>query len=79
MRFMCCLKMAFNLRIPKKLMNSLHNITRERVAALTNHFADAFVREMLHLSMTMVMFMAFEGLTLMPFVIEKSRVIEGIF
>ena len=46
---MCCLNMAFTL---KSLLKSLiwalicmHDVTLESVAAVTDHFADAFVRE----------------------------------
>ena len=41
MRFTCCLKMAFSLTKPI----CLHDVTPKSVAALTDHFADAFVRE----------------------------------
>ena len=38
MRFMYCLNMVFNLTF-------LHDVKWESVAALTHHFAHAFVRE----------------------------------
>ena len=44
MRFTCYLNMAFNLK-PIWALICLHDVTRESVAALTDHFADAFVRE----------------------------------
>ena len=45
MRFMYCLNMAFNLTKPKLSPDFLHDVKRESVAALTHHFAHAFVRE----------------------------------
>ena len=45
MRFTCCLNMAFNLKKPIWALICLHDLIRESVAALTDHFADAFVRE----------------------------------
>ena len=45
MRFTCCLNMAFNLTKPIWALICLHDVTRESIAALTDHFADAFVRE----------------------------------
>ena len=45
MRFTSCLNMSFNLTKPIWALICLYNITRESVAALTDHFEDAFVRE----------------------------------
>ena len=45
MRFTCCLNMAFNLTKSIWALICLHDKTRESVASLTNHFADAFVRK----------------------------------
>ena len=45
MRFTCCLNMAFNLPKPKLGPELLHGVIRECIAAMTDHFADAFVRE----------------------------------
>ena len=45
MRFTCCLNMAFYLIKPIWAQICLHAVTWENVAALTDHFADAFVRE----------------------------------
>ena len=45
MRFTCCLNMAFNLTKTIWAMICLHDITQESAAALTDHFADAFVCE----------------------------------
>ena len=43
MRFTCCLNMVFNLTTPIWALICLHDVTRECVAALADHFADAFV------------------------------------
>ena len=45
MRFTCCLNMAFSLTKTIWALLCLHDIKRESVAALTDYFADAFVRE----------------------------------
>ena len=45
MRFMCRINMAFNLTKPNWALIYLHDITRESVAALTDHFAEDFVYE----------------------------------
>ena len=45
MGFKCCLNMAFSLTKPIWALICLHDVTRESVAALTDHFADAFVSE----------------------------------
>ena len=45
MIFTCCLKMAFNLTKPIWALVCLHDVTQESIAALTDHFVDAFVRE----------------------------------
>ena len=45
MRFTCCLNMVFELTKPIWALICLHGVARESVAALTDHFADAFVRE----------------------------------
>ena len=37
--------MAFNSTKPIWALICLHDVTRESVAALTDHFADAFIRE----------------------------------
>ena len=42
-RFRCCLNMAFGLTKPFWALICLHEVTLERDAALTDHFADAFV------------------------------------
>ena len=48
---------------------SMHDVTRESAAAVTDHFADAFVRENV----------ARVYMTLTPFCCEKSCVRKGIF
>ena len=45
MRFMCCMNMAFNLTKPNWAPICLHDVAQESVAALTDHFTNAFVRE----------------------------------
>ena len=45
MRFTCCLNTAFNLTKPVWALIFLHEVTRKSVAALTDHYVDAFVRE----------------------------------
>ena len=45
MRFTYCLNVAFSLTKPIWALICLHDVTWESVAALTDHFADAFVRE----------------------------------
>ena len=45
MRFTSCFNMAFNLTKPIWVLICLHDFTRESIAALTDHFAIAFVRE----------------------------------
>ena len=37
--------MAFNMTKPISALISLHDVTRESVAAMTNHCVDAFVRK----------------------------------
>ena len=45
MRFTCRLNMAFNLTKPTWALICMHGITQESTVALTDHFADVFVRE----------------------------------
>ena len=45
MRLTCCLNMAFTWTKPIWALICLHDVTRESVADLTDHFADAFVLE----------------------------------
>ena len=78
MRFTCCLNMVFNLT--KSKLICLHDNTRESVATLTDHFANAFVRQqncvcLWHCGDVMT----FKSLTLTPFCLEKSSVRKGIF
>ena len=53
----------------------MHGVTLESVASVTDHFADAFVRE----KVARVYLTLFESLALTPFCFEKSRVRKGIF
>ena len=53
MRFTCCLNMAFNLTKPISALICLHDVTRESVAALTDHFADFLFAKTLRASMTL--------------------------
>ena len=59
----------------------MHDVTRESVVAVTDHFADAFVRENVVCVYDVVGdVMAFESLTLTPFCdLEKSIVRRGSF
>ena len=45
MRFTRCLKQGFHLTKPIWALICLHNVTQERIAALTDNFADALVCE----------------------------------
>ena len=45
MRFTCCLNMAFTWKSLNWALSCMHDVTLESVAAVTDHFADAFVRE----------------------------------
>ena len=71
-RFTCCLNMAFNLTKPIWALFCLHEVTRESAAALTDHFADAFVRK--NVGRVYDVVTAFENLTLTPFGLEKTCV-----
>ena len=45
MRFTCCLNMAFTWKSLNWALICIHDVTLESVTAVTDHFADAFVRE----------------------------------
>ena len=45
MRFTCCLNMAFTWKGLNWALICMQDVTRESVAAVTDHFAEAFVRE----------------------------------
>ena len=49
MRFTYCLNLTWQYLL--QALNCLHDITQESVAALTDHFSDAFVCKMLHTAM----------------------------
>ena len=66
MRFTCCLNMAFSLTKPIWALIYLQDVTRESVAALTDHFADAIVRE--DVARVYDVVATFKSLTLTPFV-----------
>ena len=58
----------------------MHDVTLESVAAVTDHFADAFVREnVARVYMTLWRRNGVRNLTLTPFCFEKSSVRKGIF
>ena len=62
------LNMAFTLKSLNWALICMHDVTLESVAAVTDHFADAFVRDdVASVYMTLWRRMAFESLTLMPF------------
>ena len=61
-------------------MICMHDVTLECVAAVTGHFADAFVREnVARVNMTLWRRKDVRKLTLTPFCFEKSSVRKGIF
>ena len=45
MRFTCCLNMAFTLKTLNWALICMDDVTPESVAAVTDHFVDAFVRK----------------------------------
>ena len=58
----------------------MHDVTLECVAAVTDHFADAFVREnVARVYMTLLRRNDVRKLALTPFCFEKSSVRKGIF
>ena len=58
----------------------MHDVTLECVAALTDHFTDAFVRKNnKHVYITMWRHNDDRKLTLTPFYFEKSSLRKGIF
>ena len=58
----------------------MHDVTLECVAAVTDHFADAFVSEnVARIYMTLWRHNDVQKLTLTPFCFEKSSVRKGIF
>ena len=77
MRFMCCLKMAFTR---KSLIDCMHDVTLESVAAVTDHFADTFVRKNVA-PVYMMLWRRYDvrKFTLTPCCFEKSSVRKGIF
>ena len=58
----------------------MHDVTRESVAAVTGHFANAFVRKNVsRVYMTLWPRNDVRKLTLTPFCFEKSSVRKGVF
>ena len=58
----------------------MHDVTQESVAAVTDHFADAFLREnVAGVCMTLWDVMPVESLMLTPFCFEKSSVRKWIY
>ena len=68
---------CFYLKKPILALICLHDVTRESAAALTDHFAYAFVPENVVCVYDVVA--TFESLTLTPFCLVKSCVRKGIF
>ena len=58
----------------------MHDVTLECLAAVTDHFADAFVREnFARVNMTLWRRNDVRKLTLTPFCFDKSSVRKGMF
>ena len=58
----------------------MHDVTRESDAAVTDHFADAFIREKIaRVYMTLWLCNDVRELTPTPFCFEKPSVRKGIF
>ena len=73
---------GFYLKKPEMGPDCMHDVTLECVAAVTDHFADAFVREnvvRVHVYMTLWRRNDVRKLTLAPFCFEKSSVRKGLF
>ena len=77
-KFMCCLNMDFTWKGLHWALIWMHDVTRESVVAVTDHFADALVRENTYIWHCGDVMM-FESLTLTPFWFEKSDVRKWIF
>ena len=75
MRFTCCLNMAFTWKSLNWVLIYMHDVTLLCVVAVTDHFADPFVREnVARVYMTLWRRNDVRKLTLMPFCFEKSNV-----
>ena len=80
MRFTCCLNMAFTWKNLNWALVCMHDVSLECVAAVTDHFADAFVLEKVaRVYMTFWRHNDVRKLTLTPLCFEKSSVRKGIF
>ena len=80
MRFTCCLNMDFTWKSLNWALICMHDVTLGWIAAVTDHFANAFVREdVTRVYMTLCRRNDVRELTLTPFCCEKSSVRKGIF
>ena len=80
LRCICCLNMAFTWKRLNWALICMHDVTLECVAAVTDHFANAFIRENVAcVYMTMWRRNGVRKLTLTPCRFEKSRVRKGMF
>ena len=77
-RFTCCLNMAFTLKSLNLALICMHDITLESAAAVTDYFADAFVRENVA-RVYMRLWRRNDVQSLTPFCFEKSSERKGIF
>ena len=69
--------MAFTSESLNWALICMHDVTWERVAAVTDHFADASFAKTLHVYIRCGDVMTFQSLTLTPFCFEKSSVKKG--
>ena len=77
MRFTCCLNMAFTWKSLNWALICMYDVTLECVAAVTDHFADAFVREKVaRVYMTLWRRNDVRKLTLTPFCL-RNKVLEN--
>ena len=80
MKFMCCLNMAFTWKSLNWALICMHGFTLECVAAVTDHFANAFVRENIAcVYMTLWRRNDVRKLRWTPFCFKKSSVRKWIF
>ena len=71
---------GFNSKSLNWALICMHDVTLESVAAVTDHFADHFVREnVARVDMTLRRRNDVRNLTLTPFCYGKSSVRKGIF
>ena len=80
MRFKCCLSMALTRKSLNWALICMHDVTLECPAAVTDHFADAFICENVAcVYMTLWRRNDVQKLTLTSFCFEESNVRKGIF